>query len=385
MNRGDGVLIVARTFVVQKDGIAPEACEDVVFPRWGGVEIRRPLRDGAPFRIAAADGATVLSTFTKLWALLLVRAYGQGGLKIPTFCEDVAGLRVRWRKMLPRQMAWYDARNVRRYGAHSTLAGLSIFPNDGGVPDQGNFEFMAYGDTCFFHLRDSAVLASWPIGASSEFTTHPALVSSLPNALVPIESSLFSARGQWRQGDTLMLMTDALAKWFLLEAESGNAPWESVRGIVSKEAFATWVASLRTMGRLDNDDTTLVVLSIESAPQKSKEVFLTGAVEVASELAAGLVSTDPRDGNKRAELSGSTLGGHLASDEGDTPRNGCAAAEHDTEVDAERAVGCVPVALGLGGSVDMNQQGAKNERAKRLRVILHKIWGFVRRARLCRR
>ena len=72
-------------------------------------------------------------------------------------------------------------------------------------------------------------------------------------------------RGALEVGDRLLLMTDALAKWFLHTHESGGDPWEPVALALAAEepetAFADWITELRDREQLRNDDVTL--LSIE--------------------------------------------------------------------------------------------------------------------------
>jgi hypothetical protein len=54
-------------------------------------------------------------------------------------------------------------------------------------------------------------------------------------------------------------MTDALAQWFLAEAELGRRPWSALaRAVATPEGFAAFVDCLRGGGALRNDDVTLV-------------------------------------------------------------------------------------------------------------------------------
>jgi hypothetical protein len=61
----------------------------------------------------------------------------------------------------------------------------------------------------------------------------------------------------WRAGDVLLLMTDALAHWFLTEAEAGRRPWETLAARTDED-FAPWLDGLRQARQLRNDDVTLV-------------------------------------------------------------------------------------------------------------------------------
>jgi hypothetical protein len=73
-------------------------------------------------------------------------------------------------------------------------------------------------------------------------------------------------KGRCKVKDRFLLMTDALAQWFLREYEAGKAPWEVIEPILAesagKEAFVSWVRELRDSQGLRNDDVTLVVVTL---------------------------------------------------------------------------------------------------------------------------
>ncbi len=74
------------------------------------------------------------------------------------------------------------------------------------------------------------------------------------------------ASGDLRDGDTLFLMTDALACWFLAEHERGLSPWTELPGSLSGEgraAFEALIDRLRARKAIRNDDVTLLQLSVE--------------------------------------------------------------------------------------------------------------------------
>jgi hypothetical protein len=62
----------------------------------------------------------------------------------------------------------------------------------------------------------------------------------------------------------MMMMTDALARWFLVATESGNQPWMLFEELLAQEdeRFIDVVEKLRTDRQLRNDDTTLVVVCL---------------------------------------------------------------------------------------------------------------------------
>jgi hypothetical protein len=76
--------------------------------------------------------------------------------------------------------------------------------------------------------------------------------------------------GDCLSGDRLWLMTDALAQWFLQQAESGGKPWLALDLLVhpagdeisSQQAFAAWIEGLRASRQLRNDDVALIAISV---------------------------------------------------------------------------------------------------------------------------
>jgi hypothetical protein len=57
-------------------------------------------------------------------------------------------------------------------------------------------------------------------------------------------------------------MTDALAQWFLAEAELGRRPWGALAKVTTPEQFAAYIDCLRAGGALRNDDVTLVSVEV---------------------------------------------------------------------------------------------------------------------------
>ena len=68
--------------------------------------------------------------------------------------------------------------------------------------------------------------------------------------------------GDLATNDRLLLMTDALAHWFLVEAEMGRRPWAALARLTTPEQFAAFIDCLRAGGALRNDDVTLVNVEV---------------------------------------------------------------------------------------------------------------------------
>ena len=79
-------------------------------------------------------------------------------------------------------------------------------------------------------------------------------------------SELPAVSGAWLAGDTFYLMTDAIACWFLRQAESEKVPARELQDLTDGNGnpFQSWLATLRNSGRLRNDDVTILRVEIEN-------------------------------------------------------------------------------------------------------------------------
>lgn len=243
--------VASRTLAAAKAGNAPEEYEDAAWPRRA---VRHDLRS---FRVAAADGATETS-FSGLWARLLVRAYGMGRLRPDRLTADLAPLRAAWRAEVGvRPLSWYAEEKVR-HGAYAALLGLS-------VRTDGTWSAVAVGDTCLFHVRSGTLLLAFPITHSEGFSNRPVLIGTDPAGDGPMHKSLLETGGTCVPGDTWYLATDALAAWMVRVALSGGAPWPELDRLClrPRSRFEAWLAARRADGTMRNDDVTLVRVAVE--------------------------------------------------------------------------------------------------------------------------
>ena len=203
-------------------------------------------------RFAIADGATETS-YSGLWAELLVNAYGEGKIDDRLDAKDLDPLRQQWKAQVGgRPLAWY-AEEKARLGAYSSLLGLRLF-KDGPLL---KWFAVAVGDSCVFQLRAGRLVTAFPLKHSADFTSRPALLSSTSG-----EGPLVRCSGRWKERDIFFLMTDALGCWFLRSIESEARPWEALLDLRVDEtgprSFAQLVHDLRATGQLRNDDVTLL-------------------------------------------------------------------------------------------------------------------------------
>lgn len=225
---------------------------------------------GARAHVAVADGATE-SSFSGMWATMLVRAYRKGEMQSTTALRKrVDSLAQRWLHSLNfRKLPWY-AEEKARMGAFSTLLGLTIMPSVEPQGEGGTWQATAIGDSCLFHIRNDALIQSLPVLHSSEFDNSPALLSSVGANNATLWNSVAPCEGRWKLNDIFLLATDALARWLLAQNERGHHPWSEViriaqSGARARDTFTAWVAECRANWGMKNDDVSCLVVQMKTS------------------------------------------------------------------------------------------------------------------------
>jgi hypothetical protein len=253
--------ISIQSFSLQKAGNQPEEYEDAFWPA------RQGTFEGSSFHFALADGATE-SSFSGLWAQMLVHAYGLSPLTPLNLQQRVKKRGQSWaRRVTAKPLPWFALEKVQR-GAFATLLGLSLKNHQEPSSPGGCWTALAIGDTCLFQLRASELMASFPLTRAEQFGNTPLLVSTHPLSNHQLWARLtdFERAGVWQPGDTFLLMTDALAHWFLTELETGEKPWLALFDLAKQSApdsFARWIGDLRASKAIRNDDVTLLIIQVE--------------------------------------------------------------------------------------------------------------------------
>jgi serine/threonine protein phosphatase PrpC len=208
---------------------------------------------GFPFRCAVADGATETS-FSGLWARLLVDAYCRRQLSTRRWLHSLESLQSQWRQQVwQRPMPWY-AEEKARAGAFAALAGVTIRRSASG---EIRWQALAVGDSCIIHLRADGRRRSFPIERPEEFGRAPRLIATNPTANATI--SPVARGGRLDPGDVLLLATDALAHTML------SAPPDELPSLLERLDidFEGTVNELRGAGHLRNDDVTMLQVTME--------------------------------------------------------------------------------------------------------------------------
>ncbi|MGW2048686.1 hypothetical protein ACWCPF_26400 [Streptomyces sp. NPDC001858] len=268
-----------------KYGSTEAECEDavVVLPDLThDYMLREPLTAGV------CDGATE-SALAKDWARMLSRAAAEHAMERPellaggtAFEEFALSAVAQWDPWLARYtqarmeegrpLKWYEHTKLAE-GAYATLLTVRVDPDrgpgpsaDSASPEPGwRWQAAALGDTCLFHLHDDRLVQAFPVGTADEFGTVPDLFGSRNRDAALLACRTRFTEGWCRPGDRLLLMTDALAAWFLSAPDQDIALRQLLEfsGPDDLGSFVEWLNGLRVRRELRNDDVAVVRIDFE--------------------------------------------------------------------------------------------------------------------------
>jgi hypothetical protein len=217
----------------------------------------RNAPEAGGYRFAIADGATV-SWHPRCWAELLVQGAVDGRLDLSDQ-TTLAELQQEWAtSVATTSLPWYAEERARQ-GAYAALVVLELSDKPARV-----WRAVAVGDSCLFHIRAGGLLTKFPLARAADFNLRPYLIGSRSDCR-DIADRLAVENGDWETGDEFLLMSDALARWFLTETEAGLRPQDELARLPSPnepDRFREWVDGLRQARTLRNDDTTLLRIAV---------------------------------------------------------------------------------------------------------------------------
>jgi len=241
--------VTYQAFWLQKAGNQPDEYEDAFAPHAHGDGPCVVPDAHADFLCAIADGATETS-FSGLWAQRLVDAFVTRRLEriTPNTVRDLAG---EWRAAIAERtrakpLPWYAEDKLQK-GAFATLTGLHVRAD-------GWWTALCIGDSCVVQLRPGAWIKSFPFSEPSHFNNSPLLWSTntAQNTCVAPQRT----HGKWKPGDYFLLMTDALAHYFL----SDQTVRELIHQGLDQESFEAVIQAARHDKLCKNDDVTLLTV-----------------------------------------------------------------------------------------------------------------------------
>ena len=224
-------------------------------------------RNGMTYLYAAVSDGAAESSFAGQWAKMLSRAYAKGLILDPNDLEDqVIRLAQRWEQCAGRRrMPWF-AEEKKRKGAFASLCGVRFCPNPRPSDRSGIWSALAVGDSCLFQVRKDELITAFPLSRADAFGAAPVLISSLPADNSLAWEHLKTMTGNWEKGDLFIAGTDALARWFLVQHEKNERPWQCLSELQTLEdpeiAFRRWADMYRQSMQMKNDDITLILIEI---------------------------------------------------------------------------------------------------------------------------
>lgn len=242
-------MLRAHQLLLAKDGLRASECEDAV-------GVRLDLG-----RVCVADGATEAFD-SRSWARLLTKHWVRStGLLRQDEMETwwaALGLRL-LRRWAGRKLPWY-AEEKAASGAFAAFVGVSFAEVDSG---ECMWTAVALGDACLVHKRDGCILQSIPIGDPSAFGYHPRLVPSAIERQRGLAEDVMCADGMVRPGDRLLLLTDAIAAWYLRQSAETPVLVQTFERLLEENALQELhdlIAAERGGKRLRNDDVAAVLV-----------------------------------------------------------------------------------------------------------------------------
>ena len=209
-------------------------------------------------RFAVADGATEAFD-ARTWADRLATRWVQNesALTAEEFREWVSHegreLQDSWNGL---SLSWYSEEKART-GSFAAFVGVELDLKT----DAPSWKAIALGDSCLLHCRNESLVKSFPLFRSDSFNTAPVLVASHPSMHENSMKSLVIESGSCESGDTLLLLSDGVASWFLERLEKKDLAANEFLQTQEDEQLSQFFDDERSKGRMRNDD--IAVLRVE--------------------------------------------------------------------------------------------------------------------------
>ena len=207
---------------------------------------------------AIADGVST-APFSELWSKLVVNKF----VKNPFNTNDLVvtsswldDIRKEWNSEVQKNESVDDLiREVaEEEGSATTFLGVKFDKKNRGK----KLDVYAIGDSNIFILRKNRIIDSFPIELSGTFSDMTLAVSSIKKH--DKNESFSSKTFHLFKNDIIILATDALAKWITDSTNLGQKPWNKI--LKNKNSIEKFIDELRVKNKIDDDDTTCMILQI---------------------------------------------------------------------------------------------------------------------------
>jgi hypothetical protein len=243
-----------RWCLAPKAGNRPRECEDAL--SWNIAAGRFCVTDGA------GEGV-----FSRAWARTLAMGWGFGGVNNIDNQSLRAG--VKSLDAILRERIARSRRNLRdRQGGN-----LFWFQTDDRVAEfaafvgldfaaDGHWRALAVGDCCLF-IERGVDLRAFPLTAPEDFSGGAYLVPSAIDADAKVMEHVHRLEGRPQAGDRFLLMSDAMACWYLSYPDR-RARLREMLTRRDRRGLGALVTRERETRRLRNDDIAMLFIRIQS-------------------------------------------------------------------------------------------------------------------------
>jgi hypothetical protein len=242
--------------VLQKAGNRPRDCEDAVA---GNV---------AAGRFCVTDGAGE-GVFSRLWARTLAMGWAHGDLgdrdddTLRAGVKSLDGIlrqrigrdKLRLKDRQSGRLFWFQA--DERVSEFAAFVGLAFGPGDEWLA-------LAVGDCCLF-VEGGGAFRSFPLDAPEQFSGGAYLVPSAIDEDARIMDHVRRLSGRRRPGDRFLLMSDAMACWYLSYPDRRPRLRELLAARDGR-ALGALIGRERRSRRLRNDD--IAILLVQAGPDR---------------------------------------------------------------------------------------------------------------------
>jgi hypothetical protein len=243
-----------RWCLAPKDGVRPRECEDA---------IGLALKAG---RFCVVDGAGE-GAFSRLWARTLAggwRHVGQMDRDDEALREGVKRLDGVLRERIDRQRRRTRERQGGRLYWFQTQESGSEFAAFLGLAfgEDASWRALAVGDCCVFIERGDTI-QSFPLVRPEDFQGGAYLAPSAIDEDASLRDHVLRLEGRRRTGDRFLLMSDAMACWYLTYPQR-RARLRELLTTRDRRALGALIARERQARRLRNDDIAIMLIRIKT-------------------------------------------------------------------------------------------------------------------------
>ena len=152
-------------------------------------------------------------------------------------------------------LPWYSMEK-KRAGSFAAFVGVEI--------QHDKWNAVALGDSCLVHCQAGGLRESFPLSGSMEFGSAPVLVPSCTDLNIHARSAIAIQTGEFVDGDKLLLLSDAIAAWYIRLSELQDYKARSAFDLLLNEGDETGLSNFveleRSEGRLKDDDVAIVCI-----------------------------------------------------------------------------------------------------------------------------